>query len=51
MFEDFGMSCISESSFGANIFAKIQPSVKKALDQMAKEKDFGATQVLRFVKN
>jgi 2-polyprenyl-3-methyl-5-hydroxy-6-metoxy-1,4-benzoquinol methylase len=52
MFDDFGMKCISESSFGANIFGggAINPNVKRALDQMAKEKDFGATQVLRFKK-
>lgn len=50
MFGDFGMECISESSFGANIFGAVNPNVKKALDQMAKEKDFGATQVLRFKK-
>ena len=49
--EEFGMKCISESSFGANLFGDVQPNVKKALDQMAKEKDFGATQVLRFKKN
>jgi len=48
MFNDFGMKCISESSFGANIFGDVNPNVKKALDQMAKEMDFGATQVLRF---
>jgi 2-polyprenyl-3-methyl-5-hydroxy-6-metoxy-1,4-benzoquinol methylase len=51
VFEEFGMKCVSESSFGANIFGEMQPSVKNALDQMAKEKDFGATQVLRFRKN
>jgi 2-polyprenyl-3-methyl-5-hydroxy-6-metoxy-1,4-benzoquinol methylase len=50
MFDDFGMECISESSFGGNIFGVINPNVKNALDQMAKEKDFGATQVLRFKK-
>ena len=50
VFDELGMKCISESSFGANIFGEIQPNVKKALDQMAKEKDFGSTQVLRFKK-
>jgi 2-polyprenyl-3-methyl-5-hydroxy-6-metoxy-1,4-benzoquinol methylase len=50
IFKDVGMQCISESSFGANLFGEIQPNVKKALDQIAKEKDFGATQVLRFKK-
>lgn len=51
MFGDYGMECISESSFGANIFGDVNAGVKRALDQMAKEKDFGATQVLRFKKN
>ena len=50
IFEDCGMKCISESSFGANLFGSIKPNVKKALDQMAKEYDFGATQVLCFKK-
>jgi 2-polyprenyl-3-methyl-5-hydroxy-6-metoxy-1,4-benzoquinol methylase len=50
MFNDYGMECISESSFGANIFGDVNTNVKRALDQMAKEKDFGATQVLRFKK-
>lgn len=48
MFAEAGMECISESSFGANLPAMADPVFKKALDQMAKEKDFGATQVLRF---
>ena len=48
LFDDFGLECISESSFGANIFDATNNNVKRALDQMAKEKDFGATQVLRF---
>ena len=50
LFNEYDMECISESSFGANIFEKINPGVKAALDQIAKEKDFGATQVLRFRK-
>lgn len=50
MFEECGMKCISESSFGANIFGAIKPNVKGALDKIAKENDFGATQVLRFKK-
>jgi SAM-dependent methyltransferase len=50
LFYDLGMTCTSESSFGANLFGDINKTVKGALDQMAKEKDFGATQVLRFKK-
>ena len=50
IFEEFGMKCVAKSSFGANLFGAIKPNVKKALDQMAKENDFGATQVLRFKK-
>ncbi len=50
IFADAGMECISESSFGANLPEMGDPVFKKALDQMAKEKDFGATQVLRFKK-
>jgi hypothetical protein len=48
LFDEFGMKCVAESSFGANLFEPIKPTVKNALDQIAKEKDFGATQVLRF---
>jgi 2-polyprenyl-3-methyl-5-hydroxy-6-metoxy-1,4-benzoquinol methylase len=51
MFEEFGMKCVSESSFGANIFTGVEPNIKNALDQIAKEKDFGATQILKFKKN
>jgi 2-polyprenyl-3-methyl-5-hydroxy-6-metoxy-1,4-benzoquinol methylase len=51
LFKDFGMECISESSFGANIFGEIDPAIKFALDSIAKEQDFGATQVLRFKKD
>ena len=50
MFDQFGMKCISASSFGANLYGEIQPRVKSALDQIAKKYDFGATQVLRFKK-
>jgi 2-polyprenyl-3-methyl-5-hydroxy-6-metoxy-1,4-benzoquinol methylase len=50
LFAGLGMECISQSSFGANLFGDIDPIVKSSLDQIAKEKDFGATQVLRFKK-
>lgn len=50
MFEDIGFKCISESSFGANIFGNMPFNKKKALDKIVKENDSGATQVLLFKK-
>lgn len=52
MFNDFGFTCLSQSSFGANIPAESnQGFVKSTFDSLSKKNDFGATQVLRFKKS
>lgn len=52
VFKKLGFSCLSASSFGADIDqSKNQISVKNSMDKIAKIHDFGATQVLRFKKS
>jgi len=49
LFEDEGMICQSQSSFGANAFSKhVSEPNKSTYDKLAKKYDFGATQVLLF---
>jgi 2-polyprenyl-3-methyl-5-hydroxy-6-metoxy-1,4-benzoquinol methylase len=49
LFEDEGMVCQSQSSFGANAFSKsVGEPYKSTYDKLAKKYDFGATQVLFF---
>ena len=49
LFELEGMRCSSQSSFGANAYAKsVAEPHKTAYDKLAKKYDFGATQVLLF---
>ena len=49
LFEDEGMICQAQSSFGANAFAKyVSEPYKSTYDKLAKKYDFGATQALFF---
>ena len=51
VFSKLGFSCLSASSFGADIDqSKNEIAVKNSIDKIAKIYDFGATQVLRFKK-
>lgn len=51
LIESAGLRLLHAGSFGANINSELcHSSVKLALDSLAKELDFGATQVLLFEK-